>query len=267
MSFAAWHVDPSALAAALATLGAYLLGVRSFESRRTRAWPRARGAAFACGVASGVLALESPLDAAADARFAPHMIEHLILSDVTAPLLLLGAPLLLAFGALPARGARRLVTVLRSRVAHALTFPPFTWTLFVVSLWAVHFSGFFEAALEHEPLHVLEHALLLGTALLFWLPVIAIGPTPWVDGPLAFPLRMLYVFVAMPTQAILGFALYTSRHKLYAHYAAVGIGDQQSAGEIMWIGGGLVMLLAFLFLGYAWSRHDARLAARVDARS
>ena len=261
-----WRCDPVVVAAALSAIAVYAIGVRNYVRRRSRRWPVTRIVAFVAGIASGIIAIESPLDAAGDVRFAPHMIQHLILTDGTAPLVLLGGPLLLALGATSPAIARRIVTALRSRAAHAVAFPVVTWAVFIVTLWAIHFTGFFEAALDHEPLHLLEHALYVGTALLFWLPVIAIGPTPWVDGPLAFPLRMLYVLIAMPAEAFLGFSIYGAKHILYPHYAVAGLGDQTAAGEIMWIGSGLVMFVAFMIVGFEWSRHEQRLGERSNAR-
>ena len=264
--FARWEFDPAIMGAAVAVLVAYGCGVRAFGSRRGKPWPPGRSAAFFAGVASGLFAIESPLGAASDARFTPHMVQHLILADVTAPFLLLGAPVLLTLGAAPPKAARKVVAVLRSKIAHAVAFPVATWFAFIIVLWIVHFSGFFEAALDHEPLHMLEHALLLTTALLFWLPVIAIGPTPWVDGPLSFPLRLLYLIVAMPAAAMLGFALYSARHVLYPHYAGAGLADQQNAGEIMWVGGALAMFVVFMLVGYEWAQREQRLGERLDAR-
>ncbi len=262
-----WHVELPVIAAAATAIVAYALGTRAYARRRNKPWPPLRTACFVLGAVSGVLAVASPLDAASDARFAPHMIQHLILADLTAPLLLLGAPLLLALSATPPRAARATVWVLRSRPARILAFPVVTWLGLEVVLWTIHFTSFFEAALQNGTLHALEHAAIVGAALLFWLPVIAIGPTPWVDGPLSFPLRMLYLIVAMPTSALLGFAIYSARHVLYPHYAAAGLADQQYAGEIMWVGGAMVLFVAFMLVGYEWSRHEQRLGERLDARS
>jgi cytochrome c oxidase assembly factor CtaG len=214
--------------------------------------------AFTLGIISIPLAIDGPLDAAADAHFAPHMIQHLILTDVSAPLILLGAPLLLALAALPTSGARRLVAVLRSRAVHAITFQAFTWLLFIGALWTIHLSGLYEAALDNESIHILEHVVFLGTALLFWLPVIVVGPVPWTSGPLAYPLRMLYVFAAMPAESLLGFVIYSSSHVLYPHYAESGLADQRAAGLIMWIGAGLVMFVAFMACGVEWMRDGVR---------
>jgi putative membrane protein len=262
-----WRFDPVVLALGSAAAGVYALGVARHHELRERTWPAARTVWFMLGIVSGLVAIESPLDAAGDARFVPHMVQHLILTDVTAPLLLLGAPLLLMLSALPNPPARRIVGLLRSRTAEILAFPVVTWSVFMLSLWLLHFTGFFEAALDNESVHQLEHAIFLSTALLFWFPVIAIGPTPWSHGPLAFPLRLLYLLVAMPAEGMLGFTLNGARHVLYPHYAAAGLADQQSAGEIMWIGGTLAMFVAFMIVGFEWAQAEQRLGDRLNARA
>ena len=267
MALTNWRFDPIVVASALVALVAYLVGVSRLRTLHRRPWPRARTFWFVSAIVAGLVAIESPLDAAGDARFAPHMVQHLILTDVTAPLLLLGAPLLLVLSVAPNRVARRIVGFLKSPVGRVLAFPIFTWIVFMLALWLLHFTGFFEAALQNESLHVLEHAIYLGTALLFWFPVIAIGPTPWAQGALAFPLRLLYLLLAMPAEGMLGFTLNSSRHVLYAHYAAAGLADQETAGEIMWIGATLAMFVAFMLVGYEWAQHEQRLGDRLDARA
>ena len=231
---------------------------------RRRAWPVVRTLWFACGLATALVAVASPLEVASDRRFAWHMVQHVVLTDVTAPCLLLGAPLLLVLASVPVAAARRIVRFLRGPAGATLANPLVSWSVFVLALWLPHFTGFFEAALEHEPLHVLEHALYVGAALLFWFPVVAIGPTPWAQGPLAYPLRMFYLFMAMPAEGMLGFAINASRHVLYPHYARAGIEDQRAAGEIMWVGGTLTMFVAFMCVGYAWGRQERRLGERAD---
>ena len=262
-----WRFDSLPAITAIVALAAYLAAAARFRALRGRAWPHALTAWFVAAVLAGLAAIESPLDAAGDARFAPHMVQHLILTDVTAPLLLLGAPLLLVLSTAPTGVARRMVGYLKSPVGRVLGSPIFTWSVFILTLWLLHYTGFFEAALDDGALHVLEHALYLGTALLFWFPVIAIGPTPWSQGALAFPLRLLYLLVAMPAEGMLGFTLNGARHVLYPHYAAAGLADQQSAGEIMWIGGTLVMFVAFMIVGFEWAKHERRLGDKLDARA
>jgi len=237
--------------------GMYGFALLRYRHRIQRAWPIWRTVCFLGGIVSGWLALASPLDAAGDERFTPHMLQHLILTDVTAPLLLVGGPLLLLLGALPQSQGKRVSTFLKSRFVHLVTSPICTWSVFILSLWIIHFSRFFEAALESEPLHLLEHAIFLTTAMLFWLPILPAGPMPYNMGSLTYPFRLLYLLIAMPAEAFLGLAIYSERSVLYRHYQAAGLGDQQAAGELMWIGSGLVMFVAFMGVAYEWARREA----------
>lgn len=259
-----WRFDAPVVAACSLALGLYIAGVRRYERRRGRHWAARRGWAFGTAILSAIVAIESPLDAAGDARFAPHMVQHLILTDVTAPLLLLGGPLLLALSVAPGRIARGIVAALKSPLGRTLTHPVLTWTLFILTLWVSHYTGFFELALDSEPIHILEHAIYLGTALLFWLPIIPVGPTPWSESPLAYPLRMVYLLLAMPAEAMLGFTINGARHVLYPHYVVAGLADQRAAGEIMWVGGSACMFIAFMFVGFGWAEHEQRLGERSD---
>jgi putative membrane protein len=261
-----WRWDPLVIGPGILMLIVYFAGVQRYGTRRGRNWPAGRTWWFCTGVITALVAIESPLDAAADTRFAPHMVQHLILTDIAAPFVLLGAPLLLLLCTVTTQAARRIVALLKGPVGRVLAFPACAWMLFIVTLWLVHYTSFFEVALDHELIHNLEHAIFLATALLFWLPVIAIGPTPWSDGPLAYPLRMLFLLVAMPAEGLLGFTLYGAKHVLYPHYAAAGLGDQQAAGEIMWIGSTLAMFVAFMIVGWDWARREQRLDERANAR-
>lgn len=261
-----WNVDPAIVASAALALVAYALGVRRSDATFARRWPRVRTVWFVVGVISAIVAIESPLDAAGRVRFAPHMIAHLILTDLTAPAILAGAPLLLALRASSTAFARRIVRALESRLGRIASSPLVTWTVFVVALWLVHETTFFEIALEREPVHIIEHAIFLGTALLFWFPIVTIGPTPLSGGGLAFPLRVLYVLAAMPAEGVLGFTIATARHVRYPAYAAAGLADQAAAGEIMWVGGTLAMLVALLFVGAEWARREREIGERFNAR-
>ena len=254
--------DPIVIAGTVLIATVYLTGTALYRRRRGRAWPVQRTARFTIGLACAALAVVSPLDAAGDATLSAHMVQHLILTNIAAPLLLLGAPVLLAVASTPTATARRLVRVLQSSIVRVLASPLVAWPAFIIALWAIHFTPFFEAALESEPLHALEHALFLGTALWFWAPVIVIGPSPRREGPIGFPSRLLYLLIAMPAEAFLGFAIFGARHVLYAHYRSAGLADQQVAGEIMWIGSGVTMFVAFMLVGFVWAQREQRIAAR-----
>lgn len=183
------------------------------------------------------MALSPPADARADATLAAHMVQHVAMTMVAAPLLAAGLRL--------------------PRVA-----PLLAWVLFAATGWLVHFSPLFDAATESLPVHVAEHALLLGTALLFWAQVVGpSGPGSGTVGPawrLSYPVRLLYLVVAMPQNTFLALAISSSNRVLYDHYArnANPLGDQRLAGGIMWVAGDLLLLAAVLLTAAAWARHE-----------
>nr|WP_133117634.1 cytochrome c oxidase assembly protein [Tepidiforma thermophila] len=93
-----------------------------------------------------------------------------------AALLLLGAPLTLAFRVASPAGRRRLRALYRSRLAAVLTFPVFTWLLFAVLTYLWQFTRLTDLAAEHGLLRDFQLASLLLTGLLFWMPALAIDP-------------------------------------------------------------------------------------------
>jgi putative membrane protein len=255
--------QPVVVVAGIAAIAAYRIGAEA--ARRPVA--RGRQAAFVSGVTLMVFALGSPLDAYADALLSVHMVQHLLLTLVAAPLILLGRPLSVARRS--EAGRRMLPRMLRSGPVHFLVHPVVAWSVYAAVLWGTHLTPVYQAALESDALHALEHVAYLGTALLFWFPVIGSEPSPW---RLPYPARLLYLFLAGPVGAFLGLAINQAARPLYRHYATLErawgptpLADQQAAGLLMWIAGGLGMLVAVLIVAAAWARSDRATAARLDA--
>jgi cytochrome c oxidase assembly factor CtaG len=240
----------------------YGFGLRR-ASRRGLALPPAAIVAFGLALVVAECALAGPMDGLADASLSWHMVQHLALAFVVAPLLLLGAPIRLALAALPPAGAARLAAMLRSAPVRALTHPAVALLQFEAVLYSAHFSPLYEAALENPPLHALEHALFLGSALIFWTPILAVAPAPHAP---AHPVRLLMLFLALPLSAFLGFIFYVMRAPLYAHYAALpgALGDQQNAGAVMWIAGGGPVFVALLWCVADWGARERRLGIIAD---
>ena len=244
----------------LLALGAVLYAWALVRVRAAqRPFPRVAIAAYASGLAGTALALLGPIDALADASLAWHMLQHLLLVGVAAPLVLLGAPLRLALGALPPRAAASLARALRSRPLRTIGHPAFAWLQFAAVLYGTHFSPLYEAALENAGIHAAEHLLYLVSALIFWTPLLAVAPAPHAP---SHPVRLLALFAALPMSAFLGFALYGSRHVLYAHYGSgtSALADQESAGAVMWIAGGGPIFVALLWCVADWGARERRLA-------
>lgn len=267
----AWSLDPLALAGIAIAATLYLLAVRRVNAahpanrhRGYRSW------LFAGGLIAIGVALLSPIEGYESRLFSVHMIQHLLLELVAAPLLLAGAPITLALRAATPAWRRRLLTVLQSRVVHVVSFPVIAWVLFAAVNWGWHFSTLYDEALESQLLHYLQHATFLGAALLFWWPVLGADPSPW---RLPHPLRLLYLFLAMPQNSFLGVALLSAPTVLYPHYLSTVRGwgptpleDQQLGGMIMWVAGDLAFLAGMAVVVVLWMRHEERRTARLDAR-
>jgi cytochrome c oxidase assembly factor CtaG len=250
---------------ALTLLAAALYGWGVARLRRARRpFPAARAVAFGAGLAVVAAALAGPLDDLADASLAWHMVQHLALVTLAAPLLLLGAPHRVALGALPARPAAAVARLLASAPLRVLTHPALAWLQFALILYGTHFSPLYEAALENGAVHVAEHALYLTSALIFWMPLLAVAPAPHAP---PHPVRLFALFLALPMSAFLGFAFWVARSPLYAHYAAhpAALDDQRNAGAVMWLAGGAPLLLALLWCLADWGARETRLAAIADA--
>ena len=145
-----------------------------------------------------------------------------------------------------------------------------TWLVFAAVNWGWHFSTLYDQALENLPLHYFQHATFLIAALLFWWPVIGADPGRW---RLPYPVRLFYLFLAMPQNSFLGVALMSAPAVLFPHYLTnlrpwgpSPIADQNLGGIIMWIFGDLVFLTAMACVVAAWVRHEDRRTARLDAR-
>jgi putative membrane protein len=234
--------------------------------------PRWRSATFAGGLLALAIALLSGIERYDTTLFSIHMVQHILLTLVAAPLIALSAPVtLLLRVAAPDVRRRWILPVLHSRVLRVLSFPVIAWVLFAVVMWVAHFSPLFEAALEDPLIHEVEHALFLGAALLFWWPAVAQDPAPW---RMPHPVRAMYVFLQMPQNTFLAVVLLGASAPLYPHYATLDLewgttplADQQLAAGIMWLVGDLLFLAAVLGIVAAWLRAEDRAAARHDRRA
>jgi putative membrane protein len=264
-----WSLDPLTVLS-LASAGAiYLMADHRVRHGRTpNRIERWRRRAFLAGLLVIFAALQSPIEAGATTSFSIHMVQHLLLTMVAAPLLVLGAPMVLALRAWHGTPRRALASALRSAPVRLVTNPLVAWSLFIGVMWGVHLTWIYDSTLRNQGVHVAEHAAFLVTAVLFWMPVVGADPIP---SQISHPARILYLFLAMPAMAFLGLALVSSRHVLYPTYAQVqGIAralvDQRAAGAIMWGGTMILIVPAMAFVLLDWMRADEREANRLDAR-
>jgi putative membrane protein len=261
--WSAWNLDPVLLGGLLLTAWAYWRGQTSGPRRPIDTW-RARcftGALVALG-----LALLSPLDALSNALASAHMVQHLLLLLVAAPLLALSAPssAILRGSPLALRRAsgrwRRRLGLTHGHLG-ALRHPAAVWLLSVGVIWFWHAAAPYDAALDNQLLHVLEHASFLVTAVLFWQVVVGVRGAARVSGGLG----VLLVFAMAMQSVFLSVLLTFARTPWYSGYATTTaswgldpLTDQQVAGVIMWIPAGGIYLAAALVLLVTWIRATER---------
>jgi putative copper resistance protein D len=267
-----WAFDPLAWLPALVALLLWWAGVRR-ANRFHPAHPIAmrRTACWVAGVVTILYAVDSGLAAYDTTLFSMHMTQHLLLTLIGPPLLLLAGPVtLLLQASTPEVRRRHILPVLHSTAVRRLSFPVVSWLVFAGVLWASHFSPLFDLALENEWAHRFEHVLFIGASLLFWWPVLGPDPSPWKLKPSA---RILYTGLAMPQNTFLALAIYLAAAPLYAHYATTSrtwgptpLEDQQVAGGIMWVGGDLVFITILIGLTWVWMRAEERRSVGEDRR-
>jgi putative membrane protein len=268
-----WSIDPALTGPLALGAGLYVFGL-------ARLWRRAgagRGvrplavASFAAGWSALVLALASPLHAASRAVFTAHMLEHALVMMVAAPLIVLARPAPVLVWALPHRW-RPVVGLVGRSVAFAGAFaaatsPMMSTVLHGVAIWAWHVPGFFEGALTREWAHWLQHLSFLGTALLFWWAVLAALRRRRAGAAIGM------VFTTALHTSFLGALLVFAPHPLYplqlagaARWGLAPLEDQQLAGLVMWVPGGLVYAAAALLILAAVIRSAAQRLAPLDKR-
>lgn len=266
----AWSFDPLAVASLLVAHWAYGRGVLRLWARagRGRGIGRLSVVSFALGETALVAALVSPLDQLGGTLLSAHMAQHGVLVAVAPPLLLLGQPGAAFTWALPAGWSRGGLAAAAwrplARFGRFLSRPLPAVVLHGLSLWGWHAPGLFNAAIEHEWLHRLEHAAFFGTGLLFWRAVLdarsgrRIGPA------------LGAAFATLVHGGFLGALITLAPFPLYAWYVGraelwgtTALDDQQLAGFLMWVPMGVVYFGACLLLASRLLAPEDRRGGRV----
>jgi putative membrane protein len=268
--FYAWSFDPLVVLGLILSALIYGRGVFNlWRANKTGSGIKLReAAAFAGGWLALLIALVSPLHPWGEVLFSAHMTQHEILMLVAAPLFVLSRPFVAALWALPRTwrtGAKNLFkTHFVEKTWTFLTGAFVAWLVHAVALWVWHIPFLFQATLESDLVHTLQHAGFFLSALLFWW---AIAASP--RGLSSYGAGVLYLFTTSIHSGLLGaFLTFTPRvwypiyEKSTASWGLTPLEDQQLGGLIMWAPAGIVYIVAGLLMFAGWLRESEKSVLR-----
>ena len=229
----AWHLHPAPLAFALVAAAVFVPAFARVRRREPALAPWTRAALFALGLVVMLGPLVSPLNRAGERYLlSAHMLEHVLLSDAGAALLVLSVrgPIAGALLPWPAPGPLR-------AAGRALMRPPVTLAVWVAGVSVWHVPAVYDRALSHPALHDLEHLSFVLVGLLAWTQLIH----PSGSGRLGIPGRLAFTVAMFFAGQVLSDALVFSFHAYYPAYAdrtgrLLGLSpltDQRLAGIVM----------------------------------
>ena len=249
-----FHFDVWALIGGFALL--YFAALRRERGRRPGEAVVSRGqrVCFLAGLGVMWLASDWPVhDVAEGYLYSAHMVQHLMLTLVVALLLLAGTPAWMARRILGAGARLRTVRTLSRPVTGLIQFN----VILVLSHWPV----VVEATVRYHPLHFVAHAVLLASAVLMWMPV----ASPLREIRIKPPTQMLYLFLQTIVPTVPASFLTFNDRPLYGIYAELprlwgisALTDQQTAGLIMKIVGGLFLWLVIAVIFFRWYESEER---------
>ena len=246
-----WHAHPDALIGLAIVQGLYLFGVGPLRQRHGLAEsvePR-QVATFTVGIMVIFVALLSPLHVLSDSYlFSAHMVQHVLLTLVAPPLLILGTP-----DWLVRRILRPDPLFIAARI---VTHPIVAIVLFNIIFSLFHMPSLYNVSVTNHLVHIVEHLVFIGTALIMWWPLVSTMP----ELPrLSYPLQMVYLFGMSVAQIVVFGPVTFSQEPLYQWYvdaprlwSLTALSDQQIGAVIMKVGGGVLFMTLLIVAFYRW---------------
>jgi putative membrane protein len=267
-----WNWDVLLLTGFVLSAAVYAAGLRRIwrKAGPGKGISRRQCLAFACAWVTLFVALASPIEVYSGRYFSVHMVQHLLILMVAAPLLAVSAPYFVAVQALPQAWRRRLLRKRRMRHWRSARFllwhPLLAWTAYAVTLWVWHLPAFYQATLDNRWVHDAQHALFLLTATLFWWALVhPIGRLRLHPGA-----GMLYLFTTSLHGGVLGLLMTFSPRPWYPAYGRTEgadlLADQQIAGALMWMPAGTAYAVLAAFVFYHWLKREVHEAPRVSSK-
>ena len=258
-----WHAHPDVLIGLAILEGAYLLGVGPLRERHRLAddVDSRQVATFTAGVLVIFVSLLSPIHELSDKYlFSAHMLQHVLLTLVAPPLLVLGTPDWLI---------RPLLRPdLCFRIARLVTHPIVAFAVFnfIFSLW--HVPSLYNTSVTNHGVHIVEHLMFMAAAVIMWWPITSrMSELP----RLSYPLQMMYLFLLSIAQLIVFAVITFAPEPLYDWYVdaprvwnLTPLADQQIGAIIMKIGGGILFGVLIVIAFFKWFNMEEG-STRADA--
>ncbi len=264
----------------LAALVIYLWAVRRNNALHPRhRWSAKKTAAWLGALFTTAVSIFSFIGVYDGELFWVHMIQHLLLIMVAAPLFAIASPLELSWRSTTGTAHIAVTELLRSKVATFLGHPVVSFVLYAVLIPLSHLTSWYNLTLEHESIHNAEHLAFLVVGYLFWRQIFGNDPNRYRMHP---ALQFFYLFLAIPIDTFTGLSLAGATHELFPAYCATArtlgcagvsvphpwgpsyVVDLHVGGDIMWVVGDTLMLWPMIPVALRWMHMDERRAVRVD---
>jgi putative membrane protein len=245
-----WTIHPSTVIGIIALGALYAWRLRE-AGHAGDAPTRAQRLAFASGLVVLFVALNGPLHDLSDSYlFSAHMVQHLLLTMLVTPLLIVG----ISGGMLRPILARLAHTAIARRITTGAS----AFVIFNVTLIAWHLPPLYNLAMADHRVHIVQHLCFLATSVLMWWPLLSRVPEL---PPLSRPLQMLYICLLMIPMSIVGMIITYADEVLYPAYESAPRiwtlspqQDQLVGGLIMWIPGSLIYIAILTVVFFKWAK-------------
>jgi len=250
-------------------LALYLWGVRRNNALHPRhTWSTGKTIAFVGALCTTAVAIFSSIGVYDGELFWDHMVQHLLLIMVAAPLFAISSPLELAWRSTTGTAHLVVTEALRSPVAEVLGHPAVAFVLYAALIPVSHLTSWYNLTLEHESLHNAEHLAFLIVGYMFWRQIFGNDPNCYRLHP---ALQFFYLFLAIPIDTFTGLSLAGASRELFPAYFATHrtwgpsyVVDLHAGGSIMWVVGDTLMLWPMIPVALRWMHMEERKAERFD---
>jgi cytochrome c oxidase assembly factor CtaG len=250
-------------------LALYLWGVHRNNVLHPRhPWSAGKTVAFVGALVTTGIAIFSFIGVYDGELFWDHMVQHLLLIMVAAPLFAISSPIDLTWRATSGTAHRVVTQALRSRAATFLVHPAVAFVLYAVLIPVSHLTSWYNLTLEHQGIDNAEHLAFLVVGYMFWRQVFGQDPNKYRLHP---ALQFFYLFLAIPIDTFTGLSLAGATKELFPAYFATHrtwgpsyVVDLHVGGDIMWVVGDTLMLWPMIPVALRWMHMEERKAVRID---